>query len=40
VTIVGARRLLDRDGQITVTVPQPPWRVEGPDLAEALGLAG
>jgi YD repeat-containing protein len=40
VTIVGARRLLELDGRITVTVPRPPWRVEAPDLAEALGLAG
>jgi uncharacterized protein YuzE len=39
VTIVNARQLLARDGSITVTVPQPSWRVEASDLAEVLGLA-
>jgi uncharacterized protein YuzE len=38
-TIVNARQLLARDGSITVTVPQPAWRVEASDLAEVLGLA-
>jgi hypothetical protein len=38
ITIVGAKRLLDRDGRITVTVPQPQWRIEASDLADALAL--
>ncbi len=38
-TIVNAKRLLDRDGRLTVTVPQPEWRVDASELAEALGLA-
>lgn len=39
ITIVNARQLLARDGAITVTVPQPAWRVEASQLAGVLGLA-
>jgi uncharacterized protein YuzE len=38
-TVVNARWLLDRDGAITVTLPQPQLRASTSDLAEALGLA-
>ncbi|HEX2516947.1 MAG TPA: DUF2283 domain-containing protein [Chloroflexota bacterium] len=37
-TIVHARRLLDRDGRITVTLPPPRLEAGAPELAEALGL--
>ena len=40
VTIVGPRKLLQRDGQITVTVPQPQWHVGADDLGAALDLVG
>jgi len=35
VTIIGARRLLDRDGHLTITLPHE-VRVEARDLARAL----
>ena len=37
ITIVGARRLLEQDGQIIVTPPQ--LRVDGDELAAALAAA-
>jgi YD repeat-containing protein len=40
VTLVDARRLLEADGAITVTVPQPRRRGDARDLAAAVGLAG
>ena len=40
VTIVDARRLLEVEGAITVTMPPPRWRVVARDRAEAVGLAG
>lgn len=39
VTIVNARKVLERDGRITVTLPRPQLTVEAGDLAEALNLA-
>jgi uncharacterized protein YuzE len=39
VTLVNARKLLERDGRITVTATEPVWHLEANDLAEALGLA-
>jgi uncharacterized protein YuzE len=39
VTLINPKKLLERDGRITVTVPQPRWRLDASDLAEALGLA-
>jgi len=36
-TIVNARWLLERDGAVTVTLPEPQLRAEAVDLAEALG---
>jgi uncharacterized protein YuzE len=38
VTIVNARRLVDEDGGIRVTRPQPTWRVDASEVAAALGL--
>ncbi|MGH2353496.1 MAG: DUF2283 domain-containing protein [Chloroflexota bacterium] len=38
-TIVNARWLVERDGVITVTMPQPQLRASASDLAGALGLA-
>jgi len=38
-TLVNARWLLERDGAISITIPQPVLRVDSQDLAEALGLA-
>jgi hypothetical protein len=35
-TVVGARRLLDRDGNLTVTIPEPIEASAG-DFAQALG---
>ncbi|MBI3974652.1 MAG: DUF2283 domain-containing protein [Chloroflexi bacterium] len=40
VTVVNARWVLEREGAITVTVPQPQLRIEAGDLAKALELAG
>ena len=37
-TIVGARRLLEQEGRITVTLPAPQLSAGAPELAEALGL--
>jgi uncharacterized protein YuzE len=39
-TIVNARWLLERDGAITVTLPEPRLRADASDLAEALGAVG
>lgn len=39
-TIVGVKRLLERDGRLTVTLPPPQLRAETGDLADALGLTG
>jgi hypothetical protein len=36
---VNVRWLLEREGAITITLPQPTLRIKAPDLAEALGLA-
>jgi uncharacterized protein YuzE len=38
-TIINARWLLERDGSITVTEPEPQLRAELSDLREVLGLA-
>jgi uncharacterized protein YuzE len=39
-TIINARWLLERDGAITVTLPEPQLRADASDLAEALGSVG
>jgi uncharacterized protein YuzE len=38
VTLVHARRLLERDGWITITLPAPQLRADAHELAAALGL--
>jgi len=40
VTIVGAKRTLEKEGRITLTTPQPQWAVDDSQLSEVLGLAG
>jgi len=39
-TIVNARWLLEQQGAITVTLPQPQLHADARDLAAAVGLAG
>ena len=38
VTIVNARKLVEEEGGISVTRPQPTWRVDVREVAAALGL--
>ena len=38
-TLVNARWLLERDGRVTVTFPDPELHADAHDLAAALGLA-
>ena len=38
VTIVNARRLIETEGALNVTIPAPTWRIEAGAVAEALGL--
>ncbi len=38
-TIINARWLVERDGGLTVTLPEPQLHAEASDLAEVLGLA-
>ena len=40
ITVVNARELLDREGRINVTMPQPQWHLEHGDVAAALGVGG
>jgi YD repeat-containing protein len=39
VTIVNARKLVEQDGGVSVTLPRPTWRIDGSAVAGALGLA-
>ena len=38
VTVVNARRLIEQEGALNVTLPAPTWRIEASAVAEALGL--
>jgi uncharacterized protein YuzE len=40
VTIVNARRLIESEGALSVTLPTPTWRIEAHAVAEVLGLTG
>ena len=40
VTIVNARKLMEQDGSISITRPQPTWRLDASEVGAALGLAG
>ena len=39
VTIVNARKLVEQDGGVSVTLPQPTWRIDASAVAGTLGLA-